>query len=72
MLAPLWEHYLQMANVKHDFKNGEKRHFYFSAQSASNANQGCQMVHLSTKKSQFGNIFEGLGMENVGILYVYF
>jgi hypothetical protein len=31
--------------------------------------QGCQMVYFHTKKSQFGHILEGLGMENVGIFY---
>jgi hypothetical protein len=31
--------------------------------------QGCQMVHFQTKKSQFGKILEGFGMENFGIVY---
>jgi hypothetical protein len=29
--------------------------------------QGCQIVYFQTKKSQFGYILEGPGMENVGI-----
>jgi hypothetical protein len=31
--------------------------------------QGCQMVYFQTKKSQFGYILEGLGIESVGIFY---
>jgi hypothetical protein len=29
--------------------------------------QGCQMVYLQTKNTNFWNIFEGLGMKNCGI-----
>jgi hypothetical protein len=31
--------------------------------------RGCQMVYFHTKKSQFGYILEGHGMENFGLFY---
>jgi hypothetical protein len=33
--------------------------------------QGCQMVYFQTKKNKFGQILEGLAMEDVGIFYVH-
>jgi hypothetical protein len=33
--------------------------------------QGCQMVYFQTKTSQFGQVFEGLGIEKFGRFYIW-